>query len=107
LRPSKPHERGSDVTLVDKSYAGKAGSTHFSEGDVVYFRPERGPQIEEWLKVISSNCEYLNNQEWNEICLKRIGRQIQRPCLLGSSFHLKDGELYIFSGIGRGHAHVI
>ena len=38
----KAHERGSDVTLVDKSYAGKAGSTHFSEGDVVFFRPERG-----------------------------------------------------------------
>jgi hypothetical protein len=57
----KAKERGADVTLVDKAYAGKAGSTHFSEGDIVFFRPERGHKVEEWLKVISTNCEYLRD----------------------------------------------
>ena len=98
----KAHEQGSDVTLVDKSYAGKAGSTHFSEGDVVFFRPERGHRIEDWLKIISSNCEYLNNQQWNEICLRESEDRYNDLVSWGVPFHQKDGQLYVFSGIGRG-----
>ena len=97
----KARERGSDVTIVDKSYAGKAGSTHFSEGDVVFFRPERGHKLEDWLKIIGSNCEYLNNQEWNEICLKESKDRYDDLVSWGVPFHQKNGELYVFSGIGR------
>jgi succinate dehydrogenase/fumarate reductase flavoprotein subunit len=98
----KAKEQGVDVTLVDKAYAGKSGSTHFSEGDVVFFRPERGHKIEEWLEVISTNCEYLNNREWNEICLMESKDRFEDLVSWGIPFHKKDGELYIFSGIGVG-----
>ena len=97
----KARERGSNVIIVDKSYAGKAGSTHFSEGDVVFFRPERGHKLEDWLKIIGSNCEYLNNQEWNEICLKESKDRYDDLVSWGVPFHQKNGELYVFSGIGR------
>lgn len=98
----KAKERGVDVTLVDKAYAGKAGSTHFSEGDIVFFRPERGHKLEEWLRVISVNTEYLNNWEWNEICLKESKDRFDDLVSWGIPFHQKNGELYIFSGVGRG-----
>jgi succinate dehydrogenase/fumarate reductase flavoprotein subunit len=98
----KAKEYGVDVTLVDKAYAGKSGSTHFSEGDIVFFRPERGHKIEEWLEVISTNCEYLNNREWNEICLKESKDRFDDLVSWGIPFHQKDGELYVFSGIGTG-----
>jgi succinate dehydrogenase/fumarate reductase flavoprotein subunit len=32
----KAKEQGLDVTLTDKAYVGKAGSTHFSDGDIVF-----------------------------------------------------------------------
>jgi succinate dehydrogenase/fumarate reductase flavoprotein subunit len=98
----KARERGSDVTLVDKSYVGKAGSTHFSEGDVVFFRPERGYKVEDWLKRIGASCEYINNPAWNEICLNESEDRYNDLVSWGVPFHQKNGELYIFSGTGRG-----
>ena len=40
----KAKEQGLDVTLTDKAYVGKAGSTHFAEGDMIFFRKSTGTQ---------------------------------------------------------------
>jgi len=61
----KAKEHGLDVTLTDKAYVGKAGSTHFSEGDILYFRPGRGHKVKEWVDIVSQRCEYINNRDWD------------------------------------------
>src|SRR4030042_4327393 len=92
----KAKEQGLDVTLTDKAYVGKAGSTHFSEGDIVYFRPQRGHDIKEWVDMISRRCEYVNNREWDEICLKEAEDSYNDLVSWGVQFYEKDGKLYIF-----------
>lgn len=96
----KAREQGLDVTLTDKAYVGKAGSTHFSEGDIVYFRPERGHKLEEWVNFVSERCEYINNREWDEICLKESEDRYNDLVSWGVQFYEKDGKTYIFSGPG-------
>jgi len=92
----KAKEQGLDVTLTDKAYVGKAGSTHFSEGDIVYFRPQRGHDVNEWVDIISRGCEYINNREWDEICLKEAEARYNDLISWGIQFYEKDGKLYIF-----------
>jgi succinate dehydrogenase/fumarate reductase flavoprotein subunit len=92
----KAKEHGLDVTLTDKAYVGKAGSTHFSEGDIVFFRPQRNHNIKEWVDQISRGCEYINNREWDEICLKEAEDRYNDLVSWGVQFYEKDGKLYIF-----------
>ena len=93
----KAKEKGVDVTLADKSYVGKAGSTHFSEGDIVFFRPERGHNLKEWVDRISGNCEYINNREWDEICLTESKDRYEDLVAWGISLYQKDGKPYLFN----------
>jgi succinate dehydrogenase/fumarate reductase flavoprotein subunit len=97
----KAKEQGLDVILTDKGYVGKAGSTHFSEGDMVYFRLERGHKVKEWLDLISKGCEYVNNREWGEICLKESKDRHEDLVSWGVPFYQKEGKLYIFTMMGR------
>jgi succinate dehydrogenase/fumarate reductase flavoprotein subunit len=92
----KAKERGLDVTLTDKAYVGKAGSTHFAEGDIVCFRESLGHKMQEWLEIISKRCEYLNDREWDEICLREAEDRYNDLVGWGVEFHHKDGELYRF-----------
>lgn len=98
----KAKEQGLDVTIVDKAYIGKAGSTHFSEGDIVFFRPQRGHKIKEWLDMISRGCEYVNNREWDEICLNEAEDRYNDLVSWGVQFYERDGKLYIFGPPGGG-----
>ncbi len=49
----KARERGASVVLADKGYTGKSGATHQAEGDLVYFRPERGHKVHEWMAIVN------------------------------------------------------
>jgi succinate dehydrogenase/fumarate reductase flavoprotein subunit len=93
----KAKEQGLDVTLTDKAYAGKAGSTHFSEGDIVYFRPDQGHNLKEWVDLISQRCEYVNNREWDEICLKESEDRYNDLASWGVPFFEKDGKTVVFT----------
>lgn len=66
----KAKEKGVDVTLVDKGYVGKSGSTHFAEGGFMIFNPEWGHKLGVWMEQINTRSEYVNNREWSEIVLK-------------------------------------
>ncbi|MCC6473289.1 MAG: FAD-binding protein [Burkholderiales bacterium] len=92
----KAREQGLDVTLTDKAFAGKSGSTHFSEGDIVYFRQDLGHDAKEWVDLISRNSEYLNNREWDEICLLEAEARYHDLVNWGVQFYEKDGKLYVF-----------
>lgn len=93
----KAKEQGLDVTLTDKAYVGKAGGTHFAEGDLPYFRPERGHNLKQWVDFISQRTEYINNREWDEICLKEAKDRYEDLVSWGVRFYEEDGKTYIFS----------
>ena len=88
----KAKELGVDVTLVDKGYIGKTGATHYADGDLMYFRPERGHKLADWLDLICFRGEYLNNRDWLEICLTesrdRFNDMIDLPDFIASADHL-------------------
>jgi succinate dehydrogenase/fumarate reductase flavoprotein subunit len=66
----KAREEGSDVTLVDKNYVSRSGSTAFAEGDYSVFNPKWGHDLNAWMAQINMVGEYLNNPEWTEITLR-------------------------------------
>ena len=96
----KAKERGLDVSLADKGYVGKTGGTHYAEGDILYFRHERGHKKKEWIDTFSVRCDYINNREWDEICLNESKDRYEDLVSWGVQFYQKDGETYVFSGSG-------
>jgi len=91
----KAKQRGLDVTLVDKGHIGKTGATHYADGNLMYFRPERGHNITDWLNLISVRGEYLNNRDWVEICLKESRNRYDDMVSWGVPFYKPDGKLFI------------
>ncbi len=89
----KAREQGLDVTLTDKGYVGRAGSTAYAEGDILYFRRSKD-KVEEWVDIISKRVEYLNNRDWDEICLLEAEDRYDDLVSWGVEFWEKDGELY-------------
>jgi succinate dehydrogenase/fumarate reductase flavoprotein subunit len=66
----KAKEQGLDVTLVDKGYIGKSGTTAFAGGYFGVFTPEWGHNLDASIGQINKVTEYVNNCEWTEIVLK-------------------------------------
>jgi succinate dehydrogenase/fumarate reductase flavoprotein subunit len=66
----KAKEEGADVTLVDKNYVSKSGSTAFAEGDYSVFNPEWGHDLNAWMAQVNRAGDYLNNPAWTEITLR-------------------------------------
>ena len=102
----KAKEQGLDVTLTDKGYVGKSGGAHYAEGDIVFFRPERGHKLDQWLNLISERGEYVNNREWDEICLKESKDRYNDLVSWGVPFYEENGKLYVNRGSGTGRASV-
>lgn len=65
----KAKEQGLEVILADKNYAGKSGGSYFAEGELLFFGTEHVAKMEKYINDISIKSEYLNNHEWDEICL--------------------------------------
>ncbi len=89
----KAKEKGVTVTLVDKAYVGKSGSTHFSEGGFVIFNPEWGHKLEPWMEQINVRSEYINNREWGETVLKDSYARYQDLASWGVKFDLKANKI--------------
>ena len=92
----KAREQGLTVILSDKAYVGKAGGTHFSDGDYLFFRPERGHDIGACMSVVNSMCEYLNNRDWDEICLRESEARYNDLVAWGVPFYTEGGKPYFF-----------
>ncbi len=89
----KAREQGLDVTLTDKGYVGKSGSTAYAEGDILFFRKAKD-NLQEWVDIISKRVEYLNNRTWDEICLTEAEDRYNDLVSYGVEFYEKDGKQY-------------
>ncbi|MBW2030772.1 MAG: FAD-binding protein [Deltaproteobacteria bacterium] len=97
----KAREKGPSVTILDKGYAGKSGSTPYGFWYVVN-EPDRGHDLEQWIEYVSTLGEYLNNRKWTEIVFRESYDRYQDLVSYGVEFMLgKDGrpQTYKFSGI--------
>jgi succinate dehydrogenase/fumarate reductase flavoprotein subunit len=100
----KAKHQGQDVTLADKAYVGKSGGTHYAGGTVLFFRPERGHRMKDWISLINEKCEYLNNREWDEICLNESRDRYDDLVSWGVKFAQEDGKLRVRTDIGAGRS---
>jgi succinate dehydrogenase/fumarate reductase flavoprotein subunit len=91
----KAKEQGCDVTLADKGYVGKTSGAHFAEGDVLFFRPERGHKLEEWVNEISEMCEYINNPDWDKILLEEAEARYNDLVSWRIKFYEENGQIHI------------
>src|SRR4030042_1745086 len=97
----KAREKGVDVVIVDKGYAGKSGSTPYAFWYVVY-NPKWGHDLNTWLDYVNSLGEYLNNRDWTEIVFKESYDRYRDLVSYGVEFMLgEDGKpkVYAFPGI--------
>ncbi|MFC1909360.1 FAD-dependent oxidoreductase [Chloroflexota bacterium] len=97
----KAKEQGLDVTIVDKGYAGKSGSTPYAFYYAV-FRPEWGHDMDAWMNHVNTIGEYMNNREWTEIVFLDSYDRFQDLLSWGAEFQKdKNGEIVIsrFPGI--------
>jgi len=93
----KAREQGADVILVDKGVVGKTSGAHFAEGDLTYFRPERGHNLVQWLDEISLRCEYLNDRDWDCIVLEESKDRQSDLLAWGIPFYKENNEIPVDS----------
>ncbi len=89
----KAKEKGADVILVDKGYAGKSGQTPFA-GSYCVFNPGWGDDLDAWMHQINTVGEYVNNREWTEIGFLDSYARYQDLVSYGVEFgKTRDGRL--------------
>jgi succinate dehydrogenase/fumarate reductase flavoprotein subunit len=97
----KAADQGARVTLVDKGYAGRSGSTPHAFFFAV-FNPAWGHDLDAWMKPVNTIGEYVNNREWTEIVFKDSHDRYQDLLSWGVEF-IRDekGEVRVarFPGI--------
>jgi succinate dehydrogenase/fumarate reductase flavoprotein subunit len=82
----KASEQGLAVTIVDKAYAGKSGSSIAAGGCFMVFNPERGHDFDASMEAVSTKGEYLNNRDWDEVILKESWAAFQELIAWGVEF---------------------
>jgi succinate dehydrogenase/fumarate reductase flavoprotein subunit len=87
----KAKEKGVNVTLVDKGYVGKSGSSAYPDTYCV-FNPEWGHDLDAWMNYMNVGGEYLNNREWTEIIFKDSYAMYQDLKSWGVQFLEENGE---------------
>ncbi len=90
--------QGARVALADKGYIGKASGAYFAEGDVMFFRASRDHDIDRWLDVLCQRGDFLNNREWDRICLLEAEDRFNDLVSWGVEFRTgDDGEVAVWS----------
>lgn len=97
----KAAEHGARVTLADKGYAGRSGSTPHAFFFAV-FNPAWGHDLDAWTKPVDTIGEYVNNREWTEAVFRDSHDRFQDLLSWGVEF-IRDekGEVRVarFPGI--------
>jgi succinate dehydrogenase/fumarate reductase flavoprotein subunit len=70
LAAIKAREKGLDVTVVDKTYAGKSGASISAPAAMLVFNPEWGVDFDVMMNALDIDGEYVNHRDWCEIILK-------------------------------------
>jgi succinate dehydrogenase/fumarate reductase flavoprotein subunit len=97
----KSAKQGVRVTLVDKGYAGKSGSSPYAYWFAV-FNPTWGHNLNAWMEHVNTIGEYVNNREWTEIVFKDSYDRFQDLISWGVEFQKDEkGEFKVgrFPGI--------
>ncbi|MBW2063512.1 MAG: FAD-binding protein [Deltaproteobacteria bacterium] len=97
----KAKEKGPSVTILDKGYVGKSGSTPYAFWYVLN-DPDRAHDLDQWMEYVNTLGEYLNNRKWTEIVFRESYERYQDLLSYGVEFMLeKDGspKTYRFAGI--------
>lgn len=88
----KARERGLEVTLVDKAYVGKCGSTHQAGGYYMVFNPDWGHDKAIWLGAARQTGEYLVNVDWMTLILNESFARYRDLVDWGVRFIERDGK---------------
>ncbi len=95
LAAIKARGQGVTVSLVDKGYAGKSGSSPYA----FYFgafNPAWGHNLDNWMSHVNTIGEYMNHREWTEILFKDSYERFRELVSWGVEFERdEEGEIYI------------
>jgi succinate dehydrogenase/fumarate reductase flavoprotein subunit len=89
----KAREEGLDVTLVDKGYAGKSGSSIAASGSWLVFNPEWGHHLDTAMNFVNKRSEYINNREWSRIVVEESWATYQDLVDWGVEFPAGSDEI--------------
>ncbi|MBW2031462.1 MAG: FAD-binding protein [Deltaproteobacteria bacterium] len=82
-------ELNADVTLVEKNYAGKSGSSHYAR-DLMLFNEDWGDDKDAWMDQFSRIGEYVADRRWDEILLEESYDRYRDLISWGVPFYKKD-----------------
>jgi succinate dehydrogenase/fumarate reductase flavoprotein subunit len=85
-------ERGLDVTIVDKAYAGKSGCSIMASGFWSVFNPEWGHDLNACLDFVNAGADYINDREWTQIVLEDSYQTYVDLCNWGVEFPVGKEE---------------
>lgn len=86
-------EEGVDVTIVDKGYAGKSGSSIAASGSWLVFNPEWGHHLDTAMNFVNKRSEYINNREWSRIVVEESWATYQDLVDWGVEFPAGSDEI--------------
>jgi succinate dehydrogenase/fumarate reductase flavoprotein subunit len=89
----KAREQGLDVTIVDKGYAGKSGSSIAAGGSWLVLNPEWGHDFDAAMNFVNTRSEYINSREWSEIFLKESWATYQDLVSWGIEFPVESDKI--------------
>jgi len=87
----RARELNAEVTLIEKNYVGKTGSSHYAR-DLMVFNEDWEDNFDEWLKQFSTIGEYTADLGWDGIILRESYPRFQDLVSWGESFILKNGS---------------
>jgi succinate dehydrogenase/fumarate reductase flavoprotein subunit len=66
----KAREKGLNVTIVDKAYAGKSGASISAPAGWLAYNPEWGIEFDSIIHALDVDGEYINHREWCDIIVR-------------------------------------
>lgn len=89
-------EQGNKVTLVDKAYVGKSGTSAAAGMRFSVFNAEFGDDYEQTLQMITKGSGYLNDRVWTEICIKESFSAYLKMASWGVPFPVENEKEGVF-----------
>ena len=89
-------EKGADVLLVDKGYAGKSGASIHPDIGMAVFDEARGGDYETCLKAMAEAGGRISNREWCEAILKESKKNYEDFLSWGIEFPPDEEKFWMF-----------
>jgi succinate dehydrogenase/fumarate reductase flavoprotein subunit len=89
-------KKGLDVTIVDKGYIGKTGSTAFAGMHFTVFNRDMGSDFDRVMNHLIHESEYMNDRDWTEIHIEESWAAYEKLASWGVEFPIeeKEGQFY-------------